>query len=96
MPGTSTGKKYLTFSAGIGRMMMREMSCPEKQSLQEKCASAWVEYEAAKAVEGLRAVALDPRSGLMMAEGAAQAARLRWKHLQASSALSRHLSRHRC
>ena len=72
-----------------------EMHCTEKQSLQEKCVAAWKEYQTAKAEPVSAGVSFDPQSGQLTVP-AAKAAMLRWNHLQASSALSRHLSRHRC
>jgi hypothetical protein len=72
------------------------MSCPEKETLQRSCAEAWLQYEAAVKDPGLPIMKMIDPVARMIAAGGAGAFRLRWEHLRASHALSKHLVTHRC
>jgi hypothetical protein len=77
------------------------MNCPEKETLQRGCAEAWNQYEGAIKELGVTIASQFPRDVLAitkMIDPATRigAFRLRWEHLRASHALSKHLVTHRC
>ena len=80
-------------------MIINAMACPEKKELQDRCTAAWNQFEAESrgpaAHFSFRTLGwLRDATGTLSLSPAA--VRLRWEHLKASQALSKHLSGHRC
>lgn len=99
-----------TGSSRVGHPQPR--LCRKKQELQPECAATWESYEAAVLEAGLpidphsgvlavptiyerQHPVIDAKTGRMTAAIYAITT-LRWKHLRASAALSKHLSGYRC
>jgi hypothetical protein len=74
------------------------MQCEEKENLRDRCIAASDEFEAvAQAVKGATGVLFDFRArNISWAMPQQKFAEARQRHLNASWALSLHLSKHRC
>jgi hypothetical protein len=79
--------------------MLNAMACAEQKKLQDRRTAAWSEFEAKLRGTGANfnfrtlGWVRDATGALSLSPAVV---RLRWEHLKASNALSKHLSWHRC